>query len=167
MKYRFYLLLSVAFCLSACAIFNPVAESLGSLGNVDIVRHPDKVDACILQFSLTKDRRVHYEETDYIVVPPDLAAAMQAALLSKATYDRKINKFCAPQYIARLRFHQGKKTLAVDFCFRCMIMGISRDGVQIGQEDFWSGVFLTSLSQLFPNEPALPKIKVRGKPRAP
>ena len=36
------------------------------------MRHPEKVDVCLLRFSLTSDRRPHYDETPFVTVPPEL-----------------------------------------------------------------------------------------------
>ena len=140
-------------CTAACAIVYPVAEALGGSENVEIVRRHDRVDACLLRFSLTPEHRAHYDETEYVDVPGGLVAKLQAALLSEKPRDGSVVKLCAPRYVARLRFHQGKKVAAFDFCFDCMIMAAHRgDGSEASEHDFGSGVYLSSLGQLFPVE---------------
>ncbi|HVU18749.1 MAG TPA: hypothetical protein VHD32_17730 [Candidatus Didemnitutus sp.] len=149
----------VSLFAAGCVIMDPLAETFGGPWNVGVVRQPDKVDACILHSGLTADRRMRYDETDFVAVPSELAAPLQAALLNERTYLHGIENLCAPRYRVRLRFHRGRNIVAVDFCFDCGILAIYRNGSQVDQEYFGSGIFLASMKRLFPGDPLLAQAK--------
>jgi hypothetical protein len=162
MKHSFTLLL-----LSAVALFaapekrrpENVAELFVTAENLEIVREPDKVEACVLRFfEPTKGQRwedARYEETAYVSVPKKEATVMQAALLRESNYGWDYAKGCLPRYHTRLRFHSKERIVAIDFCFSCNILLIYRDGVAISSEDFEDHVFLRTMGKLFPSDVAL------------
>ncbi|MES2695199.1 MAG: hypothetical protein V4773_17120 [Verrucomicrobiota bacterium] len=159
------LLLGAVLCLTTGAHKAPsnVAELFVTAENLHIVRQPDKVDACVLRYiappkggSMQEER---YEETDFLVVPTDVVSALQTALLKETTYGWDSVKLCWPRYHTRLRFHRSGKIVAIDFCFSCDILLIKRDGEPISGEDFRDPVFIESMRKLFPEDPALKKVR--------
>lgn len=136
-----------------------IAELFGSQENMDIVRHPDKVDACVLRYIAPQSndlRDVRYEESEYLAVGDDLGAALRMALLSQSSYVwLKSPLFCIFRYDARLRFHQKTKTVSIDFCYDCMVLMVYRDDTLVGGEMFKDPIFFDSMLRLFPNDPKL------------
>jgi hypothetical protein len=140
-----------------------VAELFITEENLEIVRRPEKVDACVLRYIAPPKganmREERYEETEYLSVPSDLQTPIQEALLRESNYGWDIVKACWPRYHARLRFHRAGKIVAIDFCFSCKILLIRRDGEPISGEDFNDPVFLESMRKMFPDDAALKKAR--------
>ena len=153
-----------------------VAELFGTPGNLRIVRNADKVDACLLHHveAATRpdgsvDRSTErYDETTFVRVPPETAATLRDLLLSGKTYDWKAgNGGRRPQFYLRLRFHRSEELIALDFCFMCHVVHLTRAGEEIGHANFSpnSDLILQALRQIFPNDEPLKQVaKEAGLP---
>ena len=146
-----------------------VAELFATPENLQLVRAADKVDACILHHIEAAPRAdgsvdhntERYEETAFTTVPPDDAIALRALLLNAKTYDWKAgNGGRRPQFYLRLRFHQGEEILAVDFCFRCHVLEIFRQGTELGHANFSrnADLFLQTFLHVFPDDEPLKQV---------
>ncbi len=140
-----------------------VAELFVSSENLQTVRDPEKVVACLLRYvERSKDdtsKEERYEEVQAVVVNEDLSAKMQLALMSESTYAWSSSKFCSPRYNARLQFHRRENIVAVDFCFGCRTLRLVRNGRTFNYEDFNDPIFLQSMRQIFPNDSVLKKVQ--------
>jgi hypothetical protein len=153
----------------AAATPDPIALLFGSMENVQLVRTADKVDACLLRHlepttraDGSVDRSTErYEETAFTPVPPTVATALRDLLLNEKTYDWAASSGGRrPQFYLRLRFQHGEETLAVDFCFGCHVLSVSRQGDEQGHANFGRNgdLFLRALLQVFPHDPPLQQV---------
>lgn len=168
------LLVGAAFGADAPA---SVAELFATPENLQLVRASDKVDACILRHieATTRadgsvDRSTErYEETAFVPVLPDDLIALRALLLSGKTYDWKASGGGRrPQFYLRLRFHQGEEMMAVDFCFMCHVLSLTRKGTEVSHANFSpnADLFLRTFLKLFPDDEPLKHVaQEAGLPR--
>lgn len=161
-------LLAVLLCRSAIAAETPasIAELFATPENLRLVGSADKVDACILHHieatprpdgSVDKSKE-RYEETAFVPVAPATATALRELLLSPKTYDWKAGSGGRrPQFYLRLRFHRSEEIIAVDFCFMCHVLNLTRNGEELGHANFNpnSDLFLQAFLQVFPNDEPL------------
>ena len=153
-----------------------VAELFGTPENLRLVRNADKIDLCILHHLPAAPRpdgsvdhgKERYEETTFVAVPPGPAAALRDLLLSGKSYDWKAgNGGHRPQFYLRLRFHRGEEVIALDFCFMCHVVNLTRAGEDVGHANFSpnSDLFLQAFRQVFPNDEPLQQVaKEAGLP---
>jgi hypothetical protein len=164
------LLLAVLFSTTAFAGERPasVADLFGSPENFQLVQTAPKVSACILHRVAPTPRAdgsvdwstEHYEETAYVPVSDQLAATFRQLLLDTKTYDWKSSDGRRPQFYLRLKFARGEEIVAVDFCFMCHVLGITREGREIGHANFNpnSDLILQAFLKLFPNDKPLQQV---------
>jgi hypothetical protein len=153
-----------------------VAELFVTPENLQVVRRADKVDVCILRHieptarpDGSVDRSTErYEETTFVAVPTDTAKTLRELLLSGQTYDWKAGSGGKqPQFYLRLRFHQGDEVIAIDFCFMCHVLSVTKKGVELGYANFGrnSDLFLQAFLKVFPNNEPLKQVaKEAGLP---
>ena len=178
MKAIFLILISI---FSAGPVFSAenvasVAELFGTPENFRLVRNSDKVDACLLHHVEAAARpdgsvdrsKERYDETTFVSVPSETAATLRELLLSGKTYDWKAsNGGRRPQFYLRLRFHHGEELIALDFCFMCHVVHLTRSGEEVGHANFSpnSDLILQALRQVFPNDEPLKQVaKEAGLP---
>lgn len=134
----------------------------GGAETLDIIKHPDKVEACPLIDLQPEDSRLAFEkkyrEGDWQVVPEPEAKLLSLALLQPGNYGWDYVKACRPVYHNRLRFTKGQDTLDIDFCFSCDILRISKNGKELGGKDFQTPTYLRVMQKLFPQDKALQKV---------
>jgi hypothetical protein len=178
MKHLTFFLLTAFGLGSAAAAEAPasVAELFVTPENLQIVRRADKMEVCILrhieptaQPDGSVDRSTErYEETEFVPVPPDTAKALRELLLSGQTYDWKAGSGGKrPQFYLRLRFHQSDEVIAVDFCFMCHVLSVTKKGAELGHANFShnSDLFLQAFLKVFPNDEPLKRVaKEAGLP---
>lgn len=179
MKLFFPFLAFVLLLGSAMAAEAPtsVAELFGTPENLQLVRQPDLVDVCILHHippgtraDGSIDRSVErYEDTTFVPVPAETAAVLRDLLLSEKTYDWPAGSGGRrPQFYLRLRFHRGNEFLAIDFCFMCNVLNVTRRGEELGHANFGrnTDLFLQAFLKVFPHdEPLLGVAREVGLPR--
>lgn len=149
---------------SLVAAENPanVAELFATSENLKAVREADKVDVCILRHIEAKalpNGRIdwnseRYEETAFTTVPAPTATALRDLVLNKKTYDWKATGGRRPQLYLRLRFHRGGEIVAVDFCFACHVLLVTRKGMELGHANFSPNgdLFLRAFLKIFPDD---------------
>jgi hypothetical protein len=169
MKIIITLVGAIALCLAqAAGAETPVAVAglFGNPANLQTVRHSDRVDVCILRHiapAVRTDGSVdrsteRYEETMFVPVPASTAAALRDLVVNDKTYDWGAGTGGRrPQFYLRLRFHRGAEVIAVDFCFMCHVLNVSRNGTDLGHANFGrnSDLFLRAFLQVFPHDVAL------------
>ena len=137
----------------------------GVAENLEIVRHPDKVDACVLRYfpppNGKRENHERYEDTAFIEVSAKSVAAIRDVLLADSTYIWDRVTICWPRYHTRMRFHRAGKVVAVDFCLDCSLVQVLRDGRFVGNGLFHKRFpgLLAELRQIFPNDNTLAKVK--------
>jgi len=153
-----------------------VAELFVTPENLQIVRRVEKVDVCILRHieptarpDGSVDRSTErYEETAFVSVPDATAKSLRELLLSGQTYDWKAGSGGKrPQFYLRLRFHQGDEVIAIDFCFMCHVLSVTKKGADLGHANFGhnSDLFLQAFLKVFPNDEPLKHVaKEAGLP---
>jgi hypothetical protein len=153
-----------------------VTELFGTPETLSLMRNADKVDACLLHHVKAEPRadgsvdrsKERYDETTFVSVAPETAAALRTLLLSGKTYDWKAsNGGRRPQFYLRLRFHRGEELVDLDFCFVCHVVHITRSGEEIGHANFSpnSDLILQALRQVFPDDEPLKQVaKEAGLP---
>ncbi|MEO6992646.1 MAG: hypothetical protein ABI273_03360 [Lacunisphaera sp.] len=178
MKPFFLLLISALWIGPVFAAENvgSVAELFGTPENLQLVRSADKVDACLLHHvaaAIQPDGSVdrskeRFDETTFVPVPSGTAATLRELLLSGKTYDWKASHGGRrPPFYLRLRFHRGEELIDLDFCFKCHVVHLTRDGKEIGHANFSpnSDLILQALRQVFPNDEPLKQVaKEAGLP---
>ena len=154
-----------------------VAELFATPENLRVVRSAEKVDVCILKHidAVTRpdgsvDRSTEqYEETSFVPVPTDVAADLRELLLNGKTYDWKAGYGGhRPQFYLRIRFQRGQETIAIDFCFLCHVLSLTRQGIEVGHANFNpnSDLFLQAFLKLFPEDAPLRQVaKESGLPQ--
>jgi hypothetical protein len=103
-------------------------------------------------------RTQRFEETTFVPVPAPTVAALRELLLSEKTYDWKSGGGGhRPQFYLRLRFHRGKEIIAVDFCFVCHVLGVTKNGEELGHANFGRNgdLFLPAFRKIFPHDAPL------------
>ena len=178
MKACFLILISALWISPVFSAENvaSVAELFGTPENLRFVRNADQVDACLLhhvEAAIRPDGSVdrsteRYDETTFVGVPSETAGALRDLLLNGKTYDWKAsNGGRHPQFYLRLRFHRGEDLIALDFCFICHVVHLTRGGEEIGHANFSpnSDLILQALRQVFPNDEPLKQVaKEAGLP---
>jgi len=143
-----------------------VAELFVAPQHLRLVQQSDKVDVCILRHippatrpDGSVDRRTErYEETAFTPVPAAMATALRDLVLNDKTYDWKAGGGGRkPQFYLRLRFHHGKVAVAVDFCFLCHVLSVTKQGAELGHATFGRNgdLFLLAFLKLFPDDAPL------------
>jgi len=143
-----------------------VAELFVTPENLQLVRRADRIDACLLRHleaTVQPDGSVdwskeRYEETTFVPVPADTARDLRELLLSARTYDWKAGRGGRrPQFYLRLRFHRGAEIIAVDFCFGCHVLSLTKQGEELGHANFSpnSDLWLRAFLRLFPDDAPL------------
>ncbi len=167
MKSLIAFLFSVLVLGSAVAAENPtsVPQLFGTPENLRLVRDADSVDACILRHIEPATRAdgsidrstERYEETAFFPLPPNTSSALPYLLLDERTYDWKSAGGRRPQFYARLRFHRGKDVLAIDFCFLCQVLSLSRGDTELGHANFSGNadLLLLAFRNIFPDDEPL------------
>ncbi len=178
MKFCIPFLLSALWFGPALAAGGPasVPELFGTPDNLLLVRDSDAVDACILRHIEPKSRpdgsvdwrTERYEETAFIPVEPGTSSVLRYLLLNEQTFDWKASKGGhRPQFYVRLRFHRGPEFLAIDFCFVCHVLRITREGTELGHANFNGNADLLILAfqKTFPGDEPLKRLaKEAGLP---
>ncbi len=178
MKHLILFILSILLLGSAVAADNPasVAELFGAPENLQVVREADKVDVCILRHIeavARPDGHIYwaterYEETACSIVPDANAKTIRDLVLNEKTYDWKAGSGGRqPQFYLRLRFHRGDDMIAVDFCFLCHVLSISRNSEELGHANFGRNgdLFLQAFLRIFPDDEPLRQVaKEAGLP---
>ncbi len=172
-----FLLSLLCFC-SVLAAENPasVTQLFVTPENLRVVRDADLVDACILRHIEPTPRAdgsmdwstERYEETAFTAVSPNSSSALRYLLLNEKTYDWKAGSGGhRPQFYIRLRFHRAKEVLAIDFCFLCHVLSLSRQGAELGHANFSGNADLLILAfqKTFPDDEPLKRLaKEAGLP---
>ncbi len=146
-----------------------VAELFATPENLQIVRRADNVDACILRHiepvvraDGSVDRSTErYEETAFVPVPAATATVLRDLLLNENTYDWKAGSGGhRPQFYLRLRFHRGEEVVAVDFCFICHVLSVTRNNTELGHANFGRNgdLFLQAFLKVFPDDGPLKQV---------
>ena len=146
-----------------------VAELFVTPENLQLLRRADQVDVCVLRHippapraDGSIDRRVErYEETTFVPVGPAVARTLRELLLSGQTYDWKAGSGGRrPQFYLRLRFRHGADLLAIDFCFLCHVLNVTRDGAELAHANFDrnADLFLRTFLQVFPDDGPLRQV---------
>ena len=177
MKPHVRVLLSSLLLGSAAATENPasVAELFGTLENFQLVREAGRVDVCILRHieptpraDSSIDRSTErYEETAFTPVPAATATVLRYLVLDEKTYDWKATGGRRPQFYLRLRFRRGEEVIALDFCFTCHVLSVTRQGVELGHANFSPNgdLFLRAFLKIFPDDAPLRQVaKEAGLP---
>ena len=159
-------LLSLLVLASRVAAADPVADAFGGEKNVTVARAAARVDACILRYippvprpdGSMNGREEHYEETVFVALDARTTTQVRELLLSPKTYvevDHTGSR--RPQYYVRLRFREGETTLTADFCFRCKVLTVERDGTVVGGANFGGNadLILNLFARVFPGDAAL------------
>jgi hypothetical protein len=170
--------LSALWLSSAAAAEAPasVAELFVTPENVKLVREADRVDVCILRHIEPTTRAdgsidwnsERYEETAFTPVPAATAKTFRDLVLNEKTYDWKAGSGGhRPQFYLRLRFHHGADIIAVDFCFMCHVLSVTRNGAELGHANFGRNgdLFLQAFLKVFPDDEPLKRVaKEAGLP---
>lgn len=149
-----------------------VKELFGDPTTLGTVISPDRVDACVLRYvtptpdnydaaDYNKDKKVRYQETEFVPLSGSATKALQSILLDESTYGWTFAKGCDPVFQVRVRFFRGSHSVWVDFCFGCKILEIAKDGEWFSGEDFDNAkmAILDVFISTFPTNSALKKIK--------
>jgi len=143
-----------------------VAELFVDAQTVQLVQQADQVDVGLLRHippAVRPDGSVdrsteRYEETSFKPVPAAMATALRDLVLNDKTYDWKAGGGGRkPQFYLRLRFHHGKEAVAVDFCFLCHVLSVTKQGAELGHATFGRNgdLFLLAFLKLFPDDAPL------------
>lgn len=163
--------------VTACAIiggayayFNrsPMLKLFGGVKNMEIVRHPTRVEAYRLGDPPGGSPPSNdVSPLDYpvtagpVLVSSKTAAKVSAALMSSDTYGWDYAKACGdPIYGVKLSFFQGNDRVDVYFCFLCDFLAVARNGQTFDGEDFDDAraVFVEAAKQAFPDDPTIQKL---------
>jgi len=171
MRYSSSLLLFILWvgALRANEIPSSVTELFVTPENLQLVQQTDKVDACILRHippAVRPDGSIdrsteRYEETAFSPVPAATATALRDLVLEQKTYDWKAGGGGRrPQFYLRLRFHRGDEIIAVDFCFLCHVLSVTKQGEELGHANFGRNgdLFLLAFHKLFPDDAPLKQV---------
>lgn len=154
--------------LSATQSPTNVSELFGAPEVLDIIKSPERVDACVLvlpptgeKYDFNTDDNDRYKETTFVPLTDNGIKILQTVLLDESTYVWSMSKGCIPIYHVRLRFHRRTHSVWVDFCFACKILAIAKDGQWFSGEDFDNGnnAILAVFASTFPNDSAFKAIK--------
>ena len=176
---KFSLRLLIAI-VTACAIIggayaysnrSPLLKLFGGTKNVEIVRHPTRVEAYRLGDppggSPSTDDVSGISPLDYpvtagpVLVSSKTAAKVSAALVSRDTYGWDYAKACGyPIYGVKLSFFQGNDRVDVYFCFLCNVLAVARDDQTFGGEDFDDAraVLVQAAKQAFPDDKSIQEL---------
>jgi len=153
-----------------------VTELFATPEILNVVRSPEKVEACILRHVAAVTRAdgsvdhstERYEETSFTPVPATIATSLRDILVNGKTYDWKTgNGGRRPQFYLRLRYHRAAEIVAIDFCFMCHVLSITHKGREVGHANFSpnSDLFLQAFLKLFPDDEPLKQVaKEAGLP---
>jgi hypothetical protein len=156
----------------AYAYFNrsPMLKLFGGVKNMEIVRHPTRVEAYRLgdpPSGSPPTDEASVSPLDYpvtagpVLVSNKTAAAVSTSLMSRETYGWDYAKACGePIYGVKLSFFQGNDRVDVYFCFLCNVLAVACDGQTFGGEDFDDAraVFVQAAKQAFPDDPIIQKL---------
>lgn len=157
--------LSTLWFASATAGETPasVAELFGTPEKMSIIREPDRVDACLLNYvqpaqqpdgNMSTER---YEETAFTPVPAAAAAALRDLLLNENTYRWKASPGRRLRFSVRLRFQRDAEVLTIDFCPQCQVLSVARKTESMGRANFGGNadLILQAFVKAFPDSEPL------------
>jgi hypothetical protein len=143
-----------------------ISDLFGSPAHLDLLKHPERVSACILTLPdhntvavkrLMLSGEAKYEAGADVEVSPEIKEALKKTLLDDRIYRWNVATSCVPLFQARVRFYSGDHYLDADFCFRCSVIAFYVDGKFLGHglwaPDKVGTVFIDSMRKIFPKEP--------------
>ena len=150
-----------AALLAGPAAADPVAEALGGDDNLAVIRAAAGAQACRLHYVPPAPRadgsvdwkQERYEETHGVTLDTRTGDQLRALLLSGKTYVNAGHTGGRhPQYDVRLRYQRGGDTVIVDFCLRCQVLRVWRNGAEAGGASFAGNADLIAdhFARIFP-----------------
>jgi hypothetical protein len=136
-----------------------IAISLGGAEVIEILRHPDKVEAVLLEKpgSFGSGRPADYRErAESANVPLDIAKRI-ADILTTEHRQHTAPKGCQPTYGVRLRYIAGDERVDIYLCFECATLQVLQNDQSVGWMNFdliWTDI-MHDVRRVFPNDPGL------------
>ncbi len=167
---------SVAF-LSGCGPSSPSERALGGKSVLQIIQHPDSVQASRLRppsdTELEKQAnadRIQVEDFeivgDAIEVPAAIAERIGSILASPESYSWD-PKGCVPIYGVRLSFHWEDSRVDILLCLECDILMVFQDGFMRETSNFDPAhdLLVAELKSLFPDDKEIQGLPIQSSAR--
>ena len=148
---------SLTFILLVATLFaaglraKPIEYTLDLYGEepLFIIKHPEKIEACILGTGKAK--------LEWVELSDKSAGILQKILISDSTYNFNAYTLCNPNYHVRLRFSRRQTSISIDFCIRCGMLLIYHNEKEIGGAVFSDPEkrILTELRRIFPHDKSI------------
>jgi len=145
-----------------------LSRLLGSAEAVDVVRHPERVEAQrlkgkVLPHTGSDSLANHPPQGDPFPVSPEIAARITASLLNPDAYEWGEAYLCDPTPGVRLTWHRGDDQVDVLFCFECGILDTYWNERPIVSQGFGPAYddLAAAMKELFPDDKQIQGIKPR------